>query len=528
MRAWVDDQIEIYFRNAGVTRDFRSWLRGKNARYLLMAYLGLLILISLLAYYAAAGGRDRSFVEAQTGMTVFTLSFVYTIMALVLLTAPALVASSVIVEYDRQSIDLLQSAPIPPKYFVIGRLLAAARAVFLLLILTLPVATLGVLLGGRTWWEVAEAFYAIFLQAMILMALAIPFALALKKVVNVLGQVFSTAVLLSMLTVIFGSTGLFSRGPMAMSGGGPTNLAPLMLSPAGFPLAIGGQTQIGPMALPNWVVATVIALVLVRWFLLMGGAYMAPAQSKDVIGLRIYSLILLALFAAACGAALALIPMAPDAFLNTYSLLMASLLLLPLNYLLGWTYLGEKKYTVNGFWAIRNTFSGTPNGSLPYIALMTVVALGAFWGAVFAVRPTPMPMDFVLQFAFPLALLTFMIGLAWLASAVNKTTHEQARRTFGAFALVIFAVVMVGFTLVGTVTQNEQVLRYVPFFAGFQSQPEPAMISFPLLVGLGVGFFIFGERIRRKRIAASYETPPAPPATPPGSVPPVTPPPVGA
>ena len=168
---------------------------------------------------------------------------------LVALVAPVLAASSIIGEYQRQSIDLLFSSPVGPKYFLVGKLIASYRYVLLLLVLSLPVAAMCVVLGGATWKDVLSTYLLVSLHGLVYMAISVPIAVMTAKAVPAVMWSYLAGFLyflVSLLTMI----------PAIGPGGIVNSAPPLMgLSPTSSSNSGRLSTEIFGVSVPLWVPA---------------------------------------------------------------------------------------------------------------------------------------------------------------------------------------------------------------------------------------------------------------------------------
>ena len=173
---WIKAQKSIYFGNASAVRDYRAQLRGVRAALFWAAYLGLMIVIVTISYSAIVSQGERSVTVIQGELQQFYMSVVGLLEAMVALVAPVIVAMSIQAERQRKSIDLVMSAPVSPKYFLIGKVFSGYRYVLMLLFLSLPISAAAVVLGGVTWREVLVTYLLIASHALLYIAISLPIA----------------------------------------------------------------------------------------------------------------------------------------------------------------------------------------------------------------------------------------------------------------------------------------------------------------------------------------------------------------
>lgn len=208
--SWVAEQRRVYFDNAGTVREFRTQLRGLKAPVLLGAYVGLLVLVASLGYWGMTAFGGRSVASLQRDLSGFYGTVTVMLEFLVGLVAPVLAASSIIGEYQRQSIDLLFSSPMSPKYFLVGKVLASYRFVLLLLSLSIPISAMCVVMGGSTWQDVLASYVLISLHGLIYMAISVPIAVMTARPVTTVLWSYLAGFIYFVFFMAIGSAFLFS------------------------------------------------------------------------------------------------------------------------------------------------------------------------------------------------------------------------------------------------------------------------------------------------------------------------------
>jgi ABC-type transport system involved in multi-copper enzyme maturation permease subunit len=131
--------------NAILVKELRSYLRGARPFTLITVYLTVLGGLVLLIYTTetSSGFVNR----AQIGLTLYGVVMGLALLQLIFL-APAMNASSLGSERDRQTIDLLMVAPVSAIQLIIGKLIAPCLFLLILSIATLPLAGFAFLIGG--------------------------------------------------------------------------------------------------------------------------------------------------------------------------------------------------------------------------------------------------------------------------------------------------------------------------------------------------------------------------------------------
>ena len=134
-------------------KDLRGRMRGRRAFLVLTGYLIALAVFALYTQAAIAEsyktgfGGSAAFAGAAVGQGVFAaLLMLMTLLVVVL--APLATASSVSLEREKQTLDMLMATPIPTIAVVIGKLLSALAWVFLLIAASVPLMAIVFVYGG--------------------------------------------------------------------------------------------------------------------------------------------------------------------------------------------------------------------------------------------------------------------------------------------------------------------------------------------------------------------------------------------
>ncbi len=131
--------------NAILVKELRSYLRGARPFTLISVYLTILGGLLLLIYSTSI---SSGFVNrAEIGLSLYGVVIGLALLQLTFL-APAMNASSLGSERDRQTIDLLMITPLSSLQLIIGKLIAPCLFLLILSIATLPLAAFAFLIGG--------------------------------------------------------------------------------------------------------------------------------------------------------------------------------------------------------------------------------------------------------------------------------------------------------------------------------------------------------------------------------------------
>lgn len=375
---WLQRNVAVYVDNASAKRDFRAQLRGTRAIFLWGAYLLIMIGYAMIMYAQVSrtsyNGAFMSVSETQGRLQEFYEQILYFLGAAVLLVAPGLTATTVAAERQRRSLDLIFSAPVSPKYYLVGKMLSSYRYTWMLLILSLPITSVCVVMGGSTWTEVLVAYLLLSMHALILTAMAIVVSATVPKPV--------TAILVSyFLTVIYGIGTSMLAAASAFSGFSTPSKEmafTAQFSPFFVARTADTFTVLGGRDIPNWVLTGIVTLLLTKLFLLGGGSVLSTTGARETIGLRVHSLVYIGIFGFLVGAIVPATSYAGALFGTVVGWALLPLLFaVPAIASFGRD--RERKYWNDGLISIRQTLTGARSGALPFILGLAAIGSIAFW-----------------------------------------------------------------------------------------------------------------------------------------------------
>jgi ABC-type transport system involved in multi-copper enzyme maturation permease subunit len=209
--------------NPIVAKELRSRMRGWHAAVLLTAYLCAVGGLGCLVYSDEIGISTNVVAIGSIGGTIFKV-LAATVLVTVALVAPGLVGPAISGEREHQTLDLLLVTPLRPARIVIGKLVAALAFVVLLVVVSLPLLSVALLLGGVPLSEVLEALALTLVFAFTLGALSMLFSVVLRRVTA--STVVSYLAMLALALGPIASGALYQR--IAYPDGGVSRLAALV------------------------------------------------------------------------------------------------------------------------------------------------------------------------------------------------------------------------------------------------------------------------------------------------------------
>jgi ABC-type transport system involved in multi-copper enzyme maturation permease subunit len=505
--SWFRRNIGSYTDNPTSRRDYRSQLRSNKSAILWGFYLLVLIAVATLNYSVSADVGSVSVVRAQSELQNFYTLVMYMLGAMVCLIAPALGATTVIAERERRSLDLIFSAPVRPKMFLVGKMISAFRYTWMLLVLAMPVTAVSVVLGGATWSDVLIAYVLLSLSGLVLSSIALLFSTIAPKAVSAITWSYAAVGLYILITFGFASSfGMVgSRGmggpPGVMAGEVPFLIG---LSPFSVTVAADTHTMMFGIEVPNWILVAIFSLLTVRFFLLCAGSALSPYGSAETKNLRISGLAYT--FLLTFGLTYSLYSVMPgSATTNVDAYAAGAVGWIPLFFLLFAPFVccfgedAERKFMYDGVFSLKGAFRGTPSGGLPYL-LMLVLAIGI--GVILAFKMLPITSapgeHFVSTLYWAFGFWIFVWGLGrWTSAATSDL--RSARILHVAFLLMILGLPVPFLSLISS-GGSESLWHLYPLsnLTNFQAY-ENLLLRFAMGTALSIVGVVFAGAAERKR-----------------------------
>ena len=186
-------------------------MRGRRAFVILTLYLLLLSVFAWGIYQFQRQIHDSGFgfgsgvpVSATVGHAIFSgLLILETLLVLVL--APALTSGAVSLEREKQTLDLLVATPLSTLAMVVGKLFSALTYVFLLILASIPVASIVFTFGGVGPEDVVRGYVYLFAVAFGTGAIALFYSALVRRT-----QAATVIGYLTVLALTLGATVLYA------------------------------------------------------------------------------------------------------------------------------------------------------------------------------------------------------------------------------------------------------------------------------------------------------------------------------
>ena len=225
-------------QNPVYNREMRVSSRSMKLPLIIFLFNGILFLVTLLNMYsvimqvkASASIQYSSFMELYEFVT--SMEFI-----LLMFIVPAVTASAISGERERQTLDLMLTTRMSAGQIVTGKLLSALSTLFLLILSSFPAVAMVFVYGGITWTDAFSLILCYVTVAFFAGSIGICFSAAFKR------STVSTVVTYGTLTAVV----VLGESSAKASSGGFFYL--FLLNPAvTFMAVIGGQAGRGtPLA----------------------------------------------------------------------------------------------------------------------------------------------------------------------------------------------------------------------------------------------------------------------------------------
>jgi ABC-type transport system involved in multi-copper enzyme maturation permease subunit len=440
---WLQENAATYLSNAIAQRDFRVQFRGNRSLLVFGVFVFTLISIALLYYLQTSLDRQTSVAAAQSNLQMFYRTVMWSLAGLVCVITPALSATAVVAERQRRSLDLMMSAPVHPKYYLVGKMVSSYRYTWMLLALALPITAASVVLGGAAWNDVLAAYFLLSIHALVFSAFSLFMSTIAPKPTTALTYSY-LGIFMYVLVTAFASAALIATRMMGMGAASREQPFIVGLNPFSVIEASNTYTMIAGHAIPNYVIVAVVGLLLTRLFLFAAGSVLSPYGGSEVRGLRMYGLALLLAFAVYVGSQLGgfTTSASMSSFTSNSYILgmyvfwigMLGLFLLPS--LVCYGYDAERRYRPTGTMNWLRMFDGTPGGGLPYLWMCVgVLTVGMAIGL--AISNFTVNQDFLLPPLLLLGVLTLFAGIGQVASAALAGVRTARAVVIGSYLILL-------------------------------------------------------------------------------------------
>src|SRR5688572_14614044 len=224
---------------------------------------------------------NRSLASLQWSLKGFYGTILMILASAVVVVTPALTASSIASERQRRSLDLILSTPLQIKSYLVGKLIASYRYTWLLLILSLPLVSMCIILGGATWQEVILGYVRLSLFGLLFTAIGLLMSVMAPRPVSAIAYSYIAVAFFVFVSTLTTSVG--SAGSTSGTSGGIYVLA--SLNPF-FDAMMLSSSQAYDNLLIAWLPLALFVAVACKIVLLGAGSVLSGYGSRHTSNLR--------------------------------------------------------------------------------------------------------------------------------------------------------------------------------------------------------------------------------------------------
>jgi ABC-type transport system involved in multi-copper enzyme maturation permease subunit len=173
------------YENPVVTKELRTRMRGGKAYLIMAAYIVLLGVILLIAYYnewaTYRGSYDpQMWGNAKIGLKLFS-DLTWGQAICIALIAPSLTAGSITHEREQLTLEILSLTSLSPRNIVAGKVSAAMLYILMLLACSLPLAGICLILGSISPLEILLTYVLLAVWSFLFCSVGVFFSSVLKR-----------------------------------------------------------------------------------------------------------------------------------------------------------------------------------------------------------------------------------------------------------------------------------------------------------------------------------------------------------
>lgn len=511
---WIERLRFTYFGNATAKRDLRSQLRGNQALLLWGGYLGVMIVMIAIAYNQALEPEMLSVSIVQARLHEFYNALMIMLSVVICVVTPAMTAGTIVVERQRQSLDLLFSGPIEPKYLLVGKMMSSFRYTWMLLVLSIPVTAVCVVMGGATWAEVLIAYILLSLSALVFTSIGLT--------ISCITNTPAAAVIWTYLTVagylIFISSILAVFGAPVASTAFRTGNMPWFIGIVPFAV-VQAAPSVGTVfghEVPGWLLVVLYSLLVCKLMLVGAGSALSPARSKETLSLRIHGLVYTgvlmyllsytycsALSAGSfSGSSMATYGDVHQASLALFRIMsMFFVILFPvLPNIVCYGPDGGFKFSNDGRFNLRKVFTTSPSGGLPYLLLLFVsMVIGICAGWIIALNSAPSS-ELLIGMLYVASYVFMLWAMGRGASSFSRTVKASRLLLFGMVIALVGVPLPVLGILEGVMQTHGELFRLFPLYPIFVENALNESAVYTVVFLLIATCFLVAEKNRSKEL----------------------------
>ncbi|MEW6619470.1 MAG: ABC transporter permease subunit [bacterium] len=435
--------MEWLFRNPVFIKEMRSKMRQRRAYTVLTFYLIILGFVFYLCYGMNVLSEGHIYYVKSDSYAGKYIFIVIAIMQLLLMMSTALTSSitSITLEKEERTYDLLRVTPITPFSIVMGKLLFSLAYIFLLFVISIPIAFLIPYLSGLSFIQVLKVYLVIMATAVTLSLCGIYCSTIFSKSSHATGVFYGILFIFVLLPSLF----LFGVGYFEVLNPDKPLWAGITANPfwtiSG--ILIGNDTtRIYQFNLPISLLYFITNLLLSFFIGSLAINNLRERSKRSTVWIRV-SFLILFLFITFIN--LGSINFRPKFFYDFSTFISLQIMLF---ILIGWIFCfgdisqGELKFS--SLFKIKRIFYNQPSTSLLYLTLLVITSSGVIISCAYSAKIFP---KWHLLCLISLGIL--MITLAWGSLGLLLNSLFKSRLASRGIFVFIFIIVTLGIILPG-------------------------------------------------------------------------------
>ena len=452
---------ESLYDNPVVIKAFRTRMRGWKAFVTMGAYVGLMSIVLLVAYFIVAdmyshGMGSYVTVNITVGKSLF-YSLTWAQAFLLTLIIPALSSGAITHELEKKTIEMLALTPLSAGKIVLGKQIADFLYAVILLICSVPLAGICLMLGGISPMEIAVTYMLLVAWAFLMTCSAVMWSSLTKKTATASGNNFGLCLLYFILTLTLpGSLMIASYATHRSYTGFPF----LLLNPAYASTGVLQSTSVCGIHISLALVATVLHVACGVLFLLIATTHVKYRVVERALPIRLLLIGLTVLIVwLSVGSVTGNIDMSSLAEVGATLLVIG--MVFSAIFATGPLKKPEGGDILNYVLSPRRAFLTDVGGSIGFLSLWTTLAYATFGVSALMWRATAKSLPMTGKIAagfwpgyFKVGIATIVIVAATAAIGVLASAMTKKRGSAAALVVLFVVVAFAGFAIVAAVCES--------------------------------------------------------------------------
>ncbi len=448
---------ESLYDNPVVIKAFRTRMRGWKAFVTMGAYVGLMSIILLVAYFAVGEISSRGF---RTNVTVgkslfYTLTWAQAF--LLTLIIPALSSGAITHELEKKTIEMLALTPLSAGKIVLGKQVSDFLYTLILLMCSAPLAGICLMLGGISPMEITVTYMLLVAWAFLLTCSAVMWSSLTKKTATASGNNFGLCLLYFILTLTLPSSMVIASYATHRS---YTGFPFLLLNPAYASAGVLKSTVVCGMHVSLALVALVLHVVCGAMFLLIATTHVKYRAVERALPIRLI-MIGLTVFVICLAAGSATESLSKGAAAGPGATLLVLGMIFSAIFATGAIRKPETMGMFQYALSPKSAFRTDVGGAIGYVTLWTVVAYAAYGLSVLVWHATSKSMPMAGKIAagfwpnyFHIGIATIVIVAATAAIGVMASAMTKKRGSAAALVVLFVIIAFAAFPILAAIFQD--------------------------------------------------------------------------